>query len=188
MTRRSMLIAAVVVGVAGGVVVGTSAFGGTDTDVITAAEYYATSMSPEEVSAASVGKEGEPLPPCPAVEVVESLKGAGLPVGPCVPVPVPGRPITLPDIPEGEADRKDEGPICTVVSLLTDVPGAPNEVRLPCNEGAAVVDVGELDSNGGKSCVPVTFIASAGEKARTEVVCVGDPVDLDLPSLVRTVN
>lgn len=191
MIRNHIWGAAVAVAVSAGALVGAStAFGTDDPQFVTADEYYSSEMTPSEISSASVGKPGDPAPPCPDAEIVTELKEKGLPVGPCDPAPEPGAPVILPPHEEGETDAAavQEAEVCPMVFVRSTRAGGPTQVKTPCGLGAEIVAVEAAADAKDGGCVEVTYRADAKSAARTEQACVGDPVSPSKPNVSNKVG
>ena len=130
-------------------------------------EVYHEGISLEKIAAAATGQPGEITPPCPDVETVDRLKEAGLPFGPCDPVPEAGAPVLIPE-PGDEPAPTDDDVVCPGISGKVGV-----HVELPCAPGAKIVDADILEVDG-QYCVKLTYIAQKDSSSRTETLCEGD--------------
>jgi len=148
-------------------------------------QFYDKDLTLAEISAASQGRPGQALPPCPAQPVVVKLKTAGLPVGPCDPLPEEGQQIVLPD---DEQQPEAELRTCAGVFLRTTTPGSVLRLVGPCGVGVAISEVDLLKRISAAACARVTWVPSAGTEPRTETVCTSDPVDPSKPRLVAGVD
>ena len=124
-------------------------------------------ISLQEIAAAATGRPGEIMPPCPDVETVDRLEEAGLPFGPCDPVPEAGAPALVPE-PGDEPAPTDDEVVCPAISGKVGV-----HVELPCAPGARIVDADIFEVDG-RYCVELTYIAQKDSPSRTETLCEGD--------------
>lgn len=188
MRRNSTWVAAVVVAVAAGLLIGgTTAFGGSEPKPVTASEFYAPGMTLDEISAASAGKPGEVIPPCPEAAVIAQLKKEGLPSGPCDPLPEAGEELVLPGITPGPNSLTKE--VCPGAFLNNLTPGGPTQVTTPCGPGAqmGVVEPAARTKDG-RDCVKVTYRTAAERAEQTATVCMGDPRGPDKPHVTNKVG
>lgn len=188
MKRHPFWVAAVVVVAAAGLLLGsTTAFGGDEPKPVTAGEFYTPDMTLDEISAASAGKPGEVIPPCPDAETIAQLKKEGLPSGPCDPLPEAGEELVLPATePEPNPSTKD---VCPGAFLNNLTPGGPTEVTTPCGPGAQMdVVKPATTTNDGRDCVKVTYRVAVDRPKQTATVCVGDPQNPDKPYVTNKVG
>lgn len=194
MRRNPGWAAALVVAAAAGLLLGgTTAFGENDPTPkpITAEQHYSKDMTLEEISAASKGKPGEVIPPCPDAEVIAKLKAKGLPSGPCDPLPE-GEPMILPlEDPEPAAaslTTTDDG--CPLGVLVHNVGTSelPTQVNPPCTPGAQLTAWDLFVNSEGRGCAKLTYRATAKAAAKTATACIGDPRDPTKPSVTNEVG
>lgn len=189
--RKSARASILVVVVAGLMAGATTAFGGVNAppQAETAAEHYAAAKTLPAISAASIGKAGRVVPPCPSVQVVDKLKAAGLPVGPCDPTPENGSPVLLPeDDPALKMAPETPKSGCAVALLRTTSSGAPNKIEGPCGVGAQITDVQVFVNKAGRNCAETQFHPASDKPDENAVVCEGDTVGKNGLRLVKAVN
>lgn len=133
----------------------------------TASDVYGDGMSLETISKLSVGKPGDVAPPCPAESLVTRLKAAGLPIGPCDPLPEVGQPIILPTA--AATPNEESGRVCGDITM--DGP----TVALPCGEGMEVLST-EFPVVNGESCARVTYVPARGLAKVTDTLCPSSPI------------
>lgn len=180
MNRRSVAVGVLVLLAAGAISGAAMGAIGSDPqpEPVTASQYYSDDMSLEEISAASQGKPGDVAPPCPQAPVVQDLKTAGLPVGPCDPVPEAGRPVILPDQAAEQAASAQENQdarICPAI-FIRSTDGASARVQAPCGTGAQIVDAESFKDSSGRTCAKVTYLPAVAAAAKKATACEGDPV------------
>jgi hypothetical protein len=185
MKRRSAGVAALVVATAGALAGAATAFGSGEKTPITASDYYyASGMSPQEVSLASQGKPGELVPPCPDERTVTDLKAQGLPVGPCDPLPEAGAALVLPpDVDEPAEDDASQA-TCAGMFVRSGDAGGVSQVEGPCGPGARIIDVQPYRDKAGTACAKVSYVVAAGKTEKTSSSCVGDPADSSGPHVL----
>lgn len=119
----------------------------------------------KEIAADASGKPGEIVPPCPKPEIVQRIKEASIPLGPCDPVPEPGETLTVPESP---LPPEVHGVVCPDIQADRGV--ADFDVKLPCGKGAKILDTDFIERDG-RSCMRVTFRASENAATDERVVC-----------------
>lgn len=122
-----------------------------------------------EIAAAASGKPGEQVPPCPEPDIAQKLKEAGIPFGPCDPIPEPGEVVILPEASAGQPS--DEGS-SSVVCLEIEADRGPTnlDVRLPCGKGAKLLER-EFVTVDGQTCVRVSYLPSENAEALEKTFC-----------------
>lgn len=179
--KRAVVALVLAAAGAGALVGGAMAMGSEGTGApLTRAEVYHDGMTLKEVQAAATGKIGEVAPPCPDEATVAKLKTAGLPFGPCDPVPEKGSPVIIPD---PRFERPEPGPNDDVCPGATLGKGVGLTVFVPCAPGAELTDVEAVQVNG-IYCARVSYVARTGATPRTETVCPGEESSAEGVSVV----
>lgn len=127
-------------------------------------------MSLREIARASTGQPGEVIPPCPEPAVASQLKEAGIPFGPCDPLPEQGETTILPE--ETEPEPQEDGAVC--VSSSADRGPVDLSYDLGCAEGLRVLESRVVEHEG-STCMKVTYIPEAGDESKTEYFCDESP-------------